>query len=216
MNLIIAGGTGLVGRSFVDLAHDVGHQVVAIGRRAAAQADQNILSNFHDMPALPGADCAICVLGTTIKQAGSRSAFKAIDHDAVLSFASAVKRAGTQHFLVVTAVGANPKARVFYSQVKGQVEQSLEAHKFERLDVLQPGLLLGRRTDSRPVETVLQRMAPLTDLLLRGPIERYRSIAADDVAKALLYLCQQHRPGVYRHDTPAMTAMASHWEPTGP
>lgn len=216
MNLLVAGGTGLVGRCFVDQAHGVGHQVVAVGRRAAAQADQNILSDFQNMPALPIADCAICVLGTTIKQAGSRSAFRAIDHDAVLSFASAVKRAGTGHFLVVTAVGSNPKARVFYSRIKGQVEQALEAQNFARLDVLQPGLLLGERAGSRPVETFLQGMAPLTDLLMRGPIGKYRSIPAPDVAKALLFLCQQRSPGVYRHDTPAMRAMAGQWESDGP
>ncbi len=216
MNLLVAGGTGLVGRCFVDQAHGVGHRVVAVGRRAAAQADENILSDFHDLPELPVADCAICVLGTTIKQAGSRWAFRAIDHDAVLSFASAVKSAGTGHFLVVTAVGANRKARVFYSRIKGQVEQALEAQNFERLDVLQPGLLLGRRADSRPVETFLQRMAPLTDLLMRGPIGKYRSIPAPDVAKALLFLCQQRSPGVYRHDTPSMRAMAGQWESDGP
>ena len=127
------------------------------------------MTDFDNLPPLPTADHAICTLGTTIKAAGSRAAFKAVDKTAVLAFAEASRQAGVSHFLIVTAVGADPKSSVFYSRVKGEAEAGLAAMGFRRLDILRPGLLLGERTETRRVEQLLQRLAPVTDHLMPGP-----------------------------------------------
>ena len=112
----------------------------------------------------------------------------------------------------MTAVGANTNSSVFYSRVKGEVERELSSMHFQRLDVVQPGLLLGNRTERRPVETLLKWMAPATDLLMQGPWRRYRSIAAHTVAESLLVLTTRSAPGLYIHqhdDIMALVAGAS-------
>ena len=162
-------------------------------------ASSEIVSSFDDLPRLPPADIAICALGTTIRQAGSQAAFRAIDEEAVVSFAAAAKAANVDHFLVVTAVGANPDASVFYSRVKGAAEQRLVEMGFKRLDIIRPGLLLGDRTERRPIEALLQRIAPATDRLMHGKWRRYRSVQSTDVAQCLLGLAADHEPGVYTH-----------------
>jgi uncharacterized protein YbjT (DUF2867 family) len=208
MHILLAGATGLVGQSVLDGAASRGDQVTTVGRRASGRADREIVAEFTALPALPEADVAICTLGTTIAAAGSRAAFRAVDHDAVLQFARAAQNAGVTHFLVVTAVGADPRAAVFYSRVKGEAEQSLQGLGFSRLDILQPGLLLGPRQERRAVEALLQRLNPVIDPFLLGPLNRYAGISAQTVAAALLALSEQSRAGVYRHQNRDMAQAA--------
>lgn len=197
--MLLAGGTGLIGGEVLSLGLSGGHEITTVGRRPTGMASSEIVSGFDDLPRLPPADAAICTLGTTIKQAGSKAAFRAIDEKAVVSFAAAAKTADVDHFLVVTAVGANPDASVFYSRVKGAAEQRLMKMGFKRLDIIRPGLLLGDRTERRPIEALLQRIAPATDRLIRGKWRRYRSVRATDVAQCLLSLAANNEPGVYTH-----------------
>ena len=197
--MLLAGGTGLIGGEVLSLGLSGGHEITTVGRRPTGMASSEIVSGFDDLPRLPPADIAICTLGTTIKQAGSKAAFRAIDEKAVVSFAAAAKTADVDHFLVVTAVGANPDASVFYSRVKGAAEQRLMRMGFKRLDIIRPGLLLGDRTERRPIEALLQRIAPATDRLIRGKWRRYRSVRATDVAQCLLSLAANNEPGVYTH-----------------
>ena len=199
MRLLLAGGTGLIGGELLKLGLSDGHEITTVGRRATGMASSEIVSSFDDLPRLPPADAAICALGTTIRQAGSQEAFRAIDENAVVSLARAAKTAGVQHFLVVTAVGANPEASVFYSRVKGTAEQQLVEMGFKRLDIVRPGLLLGNRTQRRPVEGFLQRIAPATDLLMRGKWRRYRSVQAAHVGQCLLRLATNTEHGVFAH-----------------
>ena len=197
--MLLAGGTGLIGGEVLSLGLSGGHEITTVGRRPTGMASSEIVSGFDDLPRLPPADAAICTLGTTIKQAGSKAAFRAIDEKAVVSFAAAAKTADVEHFLVVTAVGADPDASVFYSRVKGVAEQRLMKMGFKRLDIIRPGLLLGDRTERRPIEALLQRIAPATDRLIRGKWRRYRSVRATDVAQCLLSLAANNEPGVYTH-----------------
>ena len=197
--MLLAGGTGLIGGEVLSLGLSGGHEITTVGRRPTGMASSEIVSGFDDLPRLPPADIAICTLGTTIKQAGSKAAFRAIDEKAVVSFAAAAKTADVEHFLVVTAVGADPDASVFYSRVKGAAEQRLMKMGFKRLDIIRPGLLLGDRTERRPIEALLQRIAPATDRLIRGKWRRYRSVRATDVAQCLLSLAANNEPGVYTH-----------------
>ena len=199
MRLLLAGGTGLIGRDLLRLGLSEGHEITTIGRRPTGMTSNEIVSSFDDLPPLPPADAAICTLGTTIRQAGSQEAFRGIDEDAVVSFATAAKAADVHRFLVVTAVGANAEASVFYSRVKGEAEQRLGKLDFTRLDIIRPGLLLGDRPQRRPIEALLQRVAPATDLLMRGKWRRYRSVQAASVGQCLLLLATKTEPGVFTH-----------------
>lgn len=208
--MLLAGATGLVGNQLLTLGLSQGHQITTVGRRPSGQGSSEIVSSFTKLPRLPPADVAICALGTTIRQAGSREAFRAIDHDAVITFASAAKEAGVEHFLVVTAVGANTDTSVFYSRVKGEVEQHLKELGFRRLDIIRPGLLLGDRQQNRPVETLLKGVAPVSDLLMHGKWRRYRSVPATSVSQCLLILSAKTEPGVFiYHFDDMMTVLQS-------
>ena len=209
MRVLLAGGTGLVGARVLGRLVAAGHDVTAVGRRSTGQPIPEVIASFDALPALPAADAAVCALGTTIAAAGSRAAFRAVDHDAVLAFARAAQAAGASRFVAVTAVGADPAAGVFYSRVKGEVETALAGLGFARLDLLQPGLLLGPRAERRPVEALLQRLTPVLNPLLVGPLDRYGGIEADRVAAAIVALLGQAAPGVHRHENAPLRALAA-------
>jgi uncharacterized protein YbjT (DUF2867 family) len=209
MNLILAGATGLVGGIFLTEAESSGHEVVTVGRRSLDREPLEVVTDFTTSLDLGPADAAICALGTTIGAAGSRAAFYEVDHDAVLRFATAAYKGGTRHFLLVSAVGADASSRVFYSRVKGETERDLVELGFKRVDIAQPALLLGARTENRPVEKLLQAADPLTRLGMLGLLDRYAGIGAITVARALLKLCEDSEPGIFRHENRALLAMAN-------
>jgi uncharacterized protein YbjT (DUF2867 family) len=201
--ILLAGATGLVGSGVLALLPDA----VPVGRRATGRAGE-IVADFAALPPLPRADVAICALGTTIRVAGSQAAFRAVDHDAVLAFAIAAKNAGAQHFIVVTAVGADPQSSVFYSRVKGEVERDLANMGFSRLDIIQPGLIIGPRAERRPVEAFFQAVTPLLNPLLVGGLARFGGIGAETVAAAIVTLAGRVVPGHFIHQNRALAALA--------
>ena len=207
MTLLLAGGTGLVGRSLLELAKSRQIPITTVGRRITGDVENELVVDFAAMPTLPSSDIAICTLGTTMADAGSKSAFKAVDFDAVMAFARAAKQSGVRHFLVVTAVGADIESRAFYSRIKGAVELELTTIGFDRLDILRPGLLLGQRQSRRFVEQVLQDLSPAIALITRGPWARYASISAEQLAGALLALCHETSPGTFYHQSPELQSL---------
>ena len=207
MTLLLAGGTGLVGRSLLELAKSRQIPITTVGRRITGEVENELVVDFAAMPTLPSSDIAICTLGTTMADAGSQSAFKAVDFDAVMAFARAAKQSGVRHFLVVTAVGADIESRAFYSRIKGAVEIELTTVGFDRLDIVRPGLLLGKRQSRRLIEQVLQGLSPAIALITRGPWARYASISAEQVAGALLALSHETSPGVFYHQSPELQCL---------
>ena len=206
MRVLLAGGTGLVGNAVIEASKTTKLELVGVGRRASGKLSREIVTDFEDIPNLPTAQVAICTLGTTQHRAGSREAFRAVDYTAVMKFATAAQLADAEHFVVVTAVGATTRSSIFYSRVKGEVESDLSTLGFTRLDIVRPGLLLGTRTESRPVESFLQTIAPLTDSLMRGSWRKYRSVSAEALARYLLALATRSAPGIFIHHHGEITA----------
>lgn len=190
---LIAGASGLVGRSLLDqlLAAPEYGTVHSLGRRRLGIAHPKLHEAVVDFTALESwppqaVDDAFCCLGTTIKVAGSRAAFRAVDHAAVVAFAWAAQRQGAKRFFVVSALGADPHSRVFYNRVKGETEEALAVLGFGTLAIFRPALLLGERPVPRLGERAGAALFWLIDPLLFGPLRRYRAIRADVVARAML------------------------------
>jgi uncharacterized protein YbjT (DUF2867 family) len=214
---LLAGASGLVGGYVLDSLLDAPDfaRVFAISRRPLGREHprlSNRIVQFDKLESqLKGMQChvAFCCLGTTMKQAGSEQAFRAIDHDLVLSFARAAKAAQAQRFVVVTSAGADPRSKNFYLRVKGEVEQALERMAFPSLDILQPGLLMGWRPGSiRPLELLARALMPLVNPFLGGTRIALRGIPARTVAAAALGAARSGRRGVYRYTYPSLQQLA--------
>jgi uncharacterized protein YbjT (DUF2867 family) len=214
--VLLAGASGLAGGCALDALLEAPEvkRVTAVSRRPLARQHPrlaNRIVQFERLEAqLKGASCdlAVCCLGTTIRQAGSEQAFRAVDVDCVLAFARAAKAAGARRFVVISSAGADTGARNFYLRTKGEMEEQLIAVGFESLDILQPSLLLGRRAEMRPLELAARALVPLLNPLLRGSYLAYRAISARTVGAAVLGAARSGRRGVQRYSYAGIGALA--------
>ncbi|HEY0864533.1 MAG TPA: NAD(P)H-binding protein [Lacunisphaera sp.] len=191
---LIAGASGLVGRELLTqlLAAAEYDRVIALGRRPLDLEHPKLVQVKADFAALEQVtadlrcDDAFCCLGTTIKAAGSREAFRAVDHAAVLALAWAAQRNGARRFFLVSSLGADAGSRVFYTRVKGETEEALQVLGFETLAIFRPSLLLGRRERPRLGERFMSAVLWLAEPLLIGRLRQYRPIEAGVVARAMI------------------------------
>lgn len=210
--VLLVGATGMIGAQVAKLVPPESLTIVARRPLEVTNGAELIVAPIEDWPARIAAvrpEVAVSTLGTTIRQAGSQSAFRAVDHDLVLAVAKSAKDAGAQHFIAVSSVGASAKAANFYLHTKGQVETALSALGFDRLDLLRPGLLTGARSGpARPGEALAMFAAPLTDALLHGSLRRYRSIPGETVARAIAKLAANGGTARHIHEHEAIRALA--------
>ena len=187
----ILGATGLVGSTLLAqlLLDDNYQNITIIVRRnyafPACDKLRVVVTDFSTQAwheALH-VDHVFCCLGTTIKVAGSDAAFYAIDYQLVVDAATAAAKHGA-HFLVISALGADPNSSVFYNRVKGEMEDSVRALALKKLSIFQPSLLTGPRAEFRLGE----RFAQLFMWILP---KQWRSIAASTVANSMRYAAQQ-------------------------
>lgn len=214
LRIVLVGATGMVGRQLMERAvgrHDV--RLTAIARREVplppgARMEMLLSDPEHWDDAIAAARprVAVIALGTTIRAVGGdKAAFRAVDHDLVLKCARAAKDAGARQLIVVSSVGASMATRNFYLSVKGEMEDALAKLRFERLDIVRPGLLRGSREGPlRLGERLAMAASPLVDPFLRGGWSRYRSIRARDVAGAILALAGAKAGGRFVHEHEAM------------
>lgn len=202
MKVLHVGATGLVGRQALAmlLAEPRVTAVVAPTRRELPFAHPKLAAPVVDFDRLPedadwwAADAVVCTLGSTLRQAGSREAFRRIDHDYPLAVARLAQRHGAQAFALNSAMGADARSRVFYSRTKGELEDALAQLGFRSLTLVRPGLIGGERDELRFGE----RMAGVA-LRGIGPLlpRRYRINPAGNIAAALAAAVLEPRPGTH-------------------
>jgi len=199
---VVAGGTGLVGRSLLQLLgeSDSYDRVTTLVRRVVATPPgvTSLQVDFErlDEVALPAVDDAFCCLGTTRRAAGSAVAFRRVDFDYIVAFARLAKRAGAQRFLLVSSVGASARSPLLYSRTKGECEDAIKAIGFTTVVILQPSILVGVRAEHRGGEALGLAIARLIGPLLVGPLRRYAPTDATAVARTLVRAAATSPAGV--------------------
>ena len=187
---LLAGATGLVGGECLRLllASSAYSSVIVVTRRslglAAGSAPKlrEVVVDFAGLERVREqlqADHIFCALGTTIRKAGSQAKFREVDFEYPRHLAELTLAAGATHFSLVSALGASSASRVFYSRVKGELEDALRAMPWPGLALLRPSVIAGDRQESRPVERI-------TEHLLRFAPRAWRPVPARDIAAAMV------------------------------
>ena len=139
-------------------------------------------------------DAAICATGTTIKKAGSKEAFRSIDHDLPLSFARLAHQAGTQDFALVSAIGASVDSSFFYARVKGELERDVRDIGFRSLTILRPSIIEGQRDEVRLAESLVLKLSHFFAPVLR---KRFHVNPAPKIAQVLVEAVVTAVPGCH-------------------
>jgi uncharacterized protein YbjT (DUF2867 family) len=202
---LVAGATGLVGNELLRylLDHPAYNQVRVLTRKHLNITHPKLeeitvdFDQLHQYREFFSVNEVYCCLGTTIKKAGSQEVFKKVDYDYPLSLAQLAKEKQVEKFLIITAMGAERRSKIFYNRVKGEVETALQQLGLHSLHIFRPSLLLGERKEFRFGEKAVIVMSPLLSIALIGRLRKYKPIRANTVARAMGLIGQRDTKGTY-------------------
>jgi uncharacterized protein YbjT (DUF2867 family) len=187
----VIGATGLVGKQLVlQLLDDKSFEKVRIFVRRDTglkhpKLEQQIVDfgKTETWAKLLTGDVLFSALGTTLKQAGSKEKQYEIDFTFNLNFAQIAKENGIENYVLVSSVGANSKSGIFYTRMKGELDEAVSNLGFRNLAILRPASLTGDRNEKRIAEKI---SIPILNILTRFMMKKYRPISDKTVAKAMI------------------------------
>ena len=214
---ILIGATGLVGGHCLRLLlrDEVYSKVIALGRITLKvehpKLDQYTVDfeRLADHISLINAQDVFCCLGTTIKKASSQETFRRVDFTYQYEVAKLATDNGAEQLLLVSSLGASPRARVFYSRVKGELEAAVGDLPLRAVNIFRPSLLLGERAEFRLGERVAARLLRYCSFLMVGPLRKYRPVQARTVAAAMVRVAKKAGRGIHIIESDAIEALGA-------
>jgi uncharacterized protein YbjT (DUF2867 family) len=212
---LLLGASGLVGGHCLDklLNDDAYGKVLTLGRRLLPLEHPKLEQHVVDFARLAefaslvrGEDIFSC-LGTTIKKAGTREAFRLVDYTYQYEAARIASQAGAEQLLLVSSLGADARSSIFYNRVKGELEDAVSGLPLSGIQIFRPSLLLGERAEFRRGERVSEYAMKTFSFLMVGPLEKYRPVQASAVAAAMLKVAGEHPAGVNVFESDRIRAM---------
>jgi uncharacterized protein YbjT (DUF2867 family) len=201
---LILGATGFVGSYLVQdcLNSSEIESVTVLVRKPSFEQHpklKEIVFDFGDesnMESLESVNHVFCCLGTTIKTAGSKDAFRFVDYDLPLRFAKWAESTHADSFSIVTAMGANSSSSIFYNKVKGEVEDEIKQLNIPTIQIFQPSLIMGPRKEFRVGELIGKGVMTLLNPFMMGPAKKYRGIHAQTIAKGMVHHLEKKKLGI--------------------
>lgn len=198
----LLGATGLIGGHLLKLMQDDDHftEIRVLTRRPLEIHHPKVkvqVIDFSDpeafKQAIEGCETVFCSVGTTNKKVkGDKTAYRKVDYDIPVTAARCCAETGGKQFLLVSSVGADSHSRNFYLKLKGEVEDKISGMSIPSISIFRPSMLLGDRQESRPLETVAQVISKALSFLFPS---KYKPIAAEDVARAMVNAAKQGEKG---------------------
>ncbi|RQO40693.1 semialdehyde dehydrogenase [Chryseobacterium sp. KBW03] len=191
MKALVIGATGATGKDLVNqLLNDKEFDEVDIFVRKPVDI-QNDKLNIHivnfekpdEWKDMVKGDVAFSCLGTTLKDAGSKDAQKKVDFNYQYEFAKAAKENDVEDYILVSAYGANPQSKIFYSKMKGELEEAVKQLHFNKITIFKPGML-ERNNSERTGEVLGSRIIKFANKL--GLLESQKPLPTNILAKAMI------------------------------
>lgn len=191
MKALIIGATGATGKDLVhQLLNDKDFEEVDIFVRKSIDVQNDKLKTHivdfekpEEWKNLVKGDVAFSCLGTTLKTAGSKEAQRKVDYDYQYEFAKAAKENNVDDYILVSAYGADPKSRIFYSKMKGELEEAVKQLHFTKITIFNPGML-ERKDSDRTGEVLGSRIIKFANKI--GLLESQKPLPTDILAKAMI------------------------------
>lgn len=206
---LIAGATGLTGSYLLQhlIRSDAYEKIKILTRKPLYFADPKVevlLVDFDNLTPYKDklhAHDVFCCMGTTIKKAKSKEAFKLVDLNYPLSIARLTKEMGAEQFLLISSMGANQNSMIFYSKVKGILENEIKKAGFVSLHIFRPSLLLGKRNEFRLGEKAGIVLYNLFSWIFIGKLRKYKGIKAEKVALGMFKAAQLNIKGIHTYES---------------
>lgn len=191
MKALVIGATGATGKDLVSqLLIDKDFEEVDIFVRKPTDIQNDKLKTHivdfekpEEWKNLVKGDVIFSCLGTTLKAAGSKEAQRKVDYDYQYQFAKAAKENNVDDYILVSAYGADSKSRIFYSKMKGELEEAVKQLHFTKITIFQPGML-ERKDSNRTGEVLGSRIIKFANKL--GLFESQKPLPTSILAKAMI------------------------------
>jgi uncharacterized protein YbjT (DUF2867 family) len=207
---VVIGATGLIGEQLVkSLLNDGSYSSIRLlVRRPLPDADPRleiVVVDFQNKIELKNklgkGDTIFCSIGTTNQKVkGDKVAYRKIDYDIPVNVGKAGIENGFKTYVIVSSVGANERSRNFYLQLKGSVESAIRKLGYKSVHIFRPSFLLGRRKEKRIGEKIMGNIVPVFSFLMVGKLARYKPVAAEVVAKAMVRVSKKTGPGIFVYE----------------
>lgn len=202
---IVIGATGLVGNQLVDLLlSDTRFDTVKVFVRRSTNIVHRKLEEYivdFDAPdawkKLVTGDVLYSVMGTTLRAAGSKDAQYKVDYTYQYRTAKVAAANGVAEYVLVSAAGASPDSKIFYSRMKGELERDVKRLPFETIHIMKPGILAGTRKEVRTGEKV--GIGVMNMLSAIPGLGKLKPIDAHDVANAMVNATFRHVVGIHSY-----------------
>jgi uncharacterized protein YbjT (DUF2867 family) len=213
---VIAGASGLVGSELLSilLQSTQYDEVLILVRKELPVQHKKLVQLIVDFDNLDQHQQVInghvifCCLGSTKSKTPNLLIYRKIDHDYPVKLAQIAVKNKMPHFHLVSAIGADSKSGNFYTKMKGETENDVQAAGIRSLHIYQPSLLTGNRKEHRLAERIATNIMKVIDPLLIGGLQKYRSIAAATVAMAMFKQSLNQEEGVFVHPSDHIKQLA--------
>lgn len=192
MIAVVIGATGLIGKQLVNLllSDNLYTEVKVFVRRSTGVTHPKLkeyIINFDELDTYKSeitGDILFSVLGTTLKTAGSKTIQFKIDYGYQFNMAEFAAENGVSKLVLLSSIGADKNAKMFYPQMKGQLDEDVKGLGFEQVSILRPSMLEGNREEFRWAEKLF---TPIMKAAILVPCwKKYRPIKDVIVAKAMI------------------------------
>lgn len=128
-------------------------------------------------------DVLFSAMGTTLKAAGTKEKQYTIDYTYQFEAAKHAAENGVKTFVLVSAAGASSKSSIFYSRIKGELEEAVTKMDVEHLYIFQP-TILDRKDTSRSSERIALHI--ISFLSKVGLVKKHRPMPVNTLAEKMI------------------------------
>lgn len=204
-SVVIVGATGLTGNAILHelIGEPEVTEIRVFVRKTIAGLPEKITqitTDFSDFSLLKEhviGDVIYCCVGTTRKKTPDLNDYRNIDFGINIGMAKLAKENGIPTVHLISAIGASTSSRIFYSKLKGEIEEAMKELQFTHCYIYQPSILIGSRTESRPFEFLGQKLMLFFEGLRLLSKNEYHSIRVETIAKAMIKTLGKEVEGIH-------------------
>ncbi|MBT8301026.1 MAG: NAD(P)H-binding protein [Maribacter sp.] len=196
---ILLGATGLTGNLVLQLLlKDSRYEKIKLfSRSSSGIVNPKIEEHLGDIVNLDvfkndfNGDEVFCCIGTTKAKTRDKELYKKIDFGIPVKTAELCKENKINTLIIISALGANSKSTIFYNRTKGEMEEAVISFHIPKTHILQPSLISGKREEKRIGELIFKQLMKVANLVMAGPLRKYKSIHPKDIAKTMVWLANK-------------------------
>ncbi len=205
MKILVAGSTGLVGKTLItDFLQE--HEVIAISRRPFKfpnNVKQELIDFNKDFSLKPADHFFICLgyplelLDLIYMRDKIKPKFEEVDFGLVIKLAKMALDVGIKDISVISSVMADKNSLNHYLKIKGKMEEEIKKLSFNKINIFRPSHLLGERENKIGLDVqIFEKVTNIFGQVLPSQLKDFKNVEARTLAKNMVTEAFNNKTGV--------------------